>query len=251
MPRTAAILQARMASTRLPGKVLLELAGRTVLEHVITRARAISGIDVVCCAVPEGAESDAVAREAARCGAEVYRGSEQDVLARYLGAARMVVADTIMRITCDCPLIDPDICGQVLLLRENTSSDYACNNMPPSFPHGLDCEAFSMGVLERAAAQASQPDQRGEFVTPWMRMHPALRRANLTDPHPDEADLRWTLDYPEDYTFFTALFGYLPSTVIPTTAQVRKVLTEHPKLATINARRHDAGRSTNRAQGVP
>lgn len=251
MAKTAVIIQARMGSSRLPGKVLLDLAGWTVLRHVVTRAQAIRGVDVVCCAIPDLSDSDEVAKEASRCGAKVYRGSEQDVLARYLGAARMVVADTIMRITCDCPLIDPDICGQVLALRERTSSDYACNNMPASFPHGLDCEAFSMSVLERAAAQASQPEQRGEFVTPWIRTHPKLRRANLTDPHSGGAGLRWTLDYPEDYAFFTALFGYLPSTVIPTTAEVRKVLTDHPELATINARRQDAGRSTNLTQSVP
>ena len=250
MPRTAAIIQARMASTRLPGKVLLELAGCTVLEHVIMRARAISGIDVVCCAVPEGAASDAVAREAARCGAEVFRGPEQDVLARYFGAAFMLKATTILRVTSDCPLIDPETCAAVIHLRNDTASDYACNNMPPTFPHGLDCEAFTLEILERAASEARLPVER-EHVTQWMRTHPNLRRANLTDAHSDGAGLRWTLDYPEDFAFFTALFGYLPSTVIPTTAQVRKVLTEHPELATINARRHDAGRPTILTQGVP
>ncbi len=250
MPRTAAIIQARMASTRLPGKVLLKLAGRTVLEHIITRARAISGIDVVCCAVPESAESDAVAREAARCGAEVFRGPDQDVLARYFGAACMLKATTILRVTSDCPLIDPKTCAAVIRLREDTASDYACNNMPPTFPHGLDCEAFTLEILQHAASEARLPAER-EHVTPWMRTHPKLRRVNLADPHSDGAGLRWTLDYPEDFAFFTALFRYLPSTAIPTTAQVRKVLTEHPELATINARRHDLGRPTALTQGAP
>ena len=250
MPRTAAIIQARMASTRLPGKVLLKLAGQTVLEHVITRARAIFGIDVVCCAVPDGAENDEVAREAVRCGAEVFRGPEQDVLARYFGAACMLKATTILRVTSDCPLIDPETCAAVIRLHNETASDYACNNMPPTFPHGLDCEAFTLEILERAASEARLPAER-EHVTPWMRNHPKLHRVNLTNSNADEVNLRWTLDYPEDFSFFTALFRHLHLNTIQTTAQIRNILAEHPELVTINSRCHDPGRLTALTQGVP
>ncbi|MEE1557344.1 MAG: hypothetical protein V1262_15595, partial [Alphaproteobacteria bacterium] len=93
MNRSVCIVQARMASTRLPGKVLLELAGRTVLSHVLERCQAIPGIDAVCCASPEGADCDPVVAEAERCGVEIFRGSEKDVLDRYYGAAKALNAD--------------------------------------------------------------------------------------------------------------------------------------------------------------
>jgi spore coat polysaccharide biosynthesis protein SpsF (cytidylyltransferase family) len=107
----AVIVQARMASTRLPGKVLKPLRDGTVLREVLRRCRAIPGVDIVCCAVPESAANDPVAREAESCDAAVHRGHDTDVLDRYAGAARVLAADTVMRVTSDCPLIDPGLCG--------------------------------------------------------------------------------------------------------------------------------------------
>ena len=236
--RTAVIVQARFGSTRLPGKVLEDLAGHTVLEHVLHRCRAIPGADVVCCAVARGADSDPVAREAERSGVVVYRGDEQDVLARYLGAARETGAAIIMRVTSDCPLIDPEVCGAVLRLRAERNADYACNNLPRTGPHGLDCEAFTLAALERAAREAADPQSR-EHVTPWLRTHPQLSRANL----PADArgtDLRWTLDYPEDLAFLRALLAVLPPwPALPPTRDVLDALARHPEIARINAHRHD------------
>ncbi len=211
MGRVVIIVQARMASTRLPGKVLRHLAGETVLAHVLRRCGAIQGGDVVCCAVPEGADCEAVAEEAKRCGAIVFRGSESDVLDRYHRAAVACGADVVMRVTSDCPLIDPEVCSRVLELRANEEADYACNNMPPSWPHGLDCEVFTAAALARAHREASSPAER-EHVTPWLRRHPDIRRANLTCPEPEQAGQRWTLDYAADYRFMAALFARLPAT---------------------------------------
>ena len=118
MNRTAVIVQARMASTRLPGKVLLPLAGTTVLDHVLTRCAAIGNSDILVCAVPDTPDSDPVAEEAmrigARTGALVFRGSESDVLDRYYRAARFADADIVLRVTSDCPLIDPAVCARVI-----------------------------------------------------------------------------------------------------------------------------------------
>ena len=233
---TAIIIQARWGSSRLPGKVLLRLGERTVLDHVLTRARRIPGADVVVTAVPDETASDPVADEARRCGSVVFRGSESDVLARYLGAAHSVGADVVMRVTSDCPLIDPEVCGQVLTLRAADQADYAANNMPPTFPHGLDCEAFTTAALEEAARTTREPHDR-EHVTPWIRRAPHLRKVNVfySLPHPNE---RWTLDYPEDLVFMRAVLALFPEGAEPGMEDVLAQLARRPDITSINAARH-------------
>jgi spore coat polysaccharide biosynthesis protein SpsF len=207
---TAIIIQARFGSTRLPGKVLLDLSGKTVLAHVLERALAVRRADVVVCAVPEGRDSDPVAEEARAAGVVVVRGDEHDVLGRYLKAARAVDAATIMRITSDCPLIDPSICDAVLELRAETNSDYACNNMPPSWPHGLDCEVFTRAALEGAARLATRPSER-EHVSQFIRYDRGAKKAGFPGPGAGVERHRWTLDTPKDLEFLRALFARLPA----------------------------------------
>lgn len=231
--RTAIIVQARATSSRLPGKVLQLLDDRCVLEHVLTRCAAIPGADVVICAVPDAPESRAIAAVAARCGVMTFRGSENDVLDRYLGAARAARADIVMRVTSDCPLIDPGTCGAVLALRAERDADYACNIAPRSFPHGLDCEAFTVAALAEAAATTTEPYDR-EHVTPWLRRAPGLVRANLHSGDERQAAQRWTLDYPEDLAFLRAVFAALPP-ARRTTADVLALVAAHPEIAEINA----------------
>lgn len=237
MSRTVCIVQARLSSTRLPGKVLLDLGGRTVLSHVLERCRHIPGVAQVVCAVPDLTEDDPVAQEAERLGFSVARGPRDDVLARYTLAARQSDATTIMRVTSDCPLIDPAVCGQVLAALTD-GIDYACNNMPPGFPHGLDAEAMSREWLERAYAEATAPAHR-EHVTPYIRTHPDSRKATVEGPGAPFATWRWTLDYPEDMTFLRALHPYIP--VGPDGfgwETVADCVQRHPELVTINAMHH-------------
>jgi len=237
---TACIVQARMGSTRLPGKIMRRLAGETVLAHVLRRCRAIPGVDCVVCATVAQTSEDIVAREAERVGTIVFRGTERDVLGRYRDAARAVGADRVLRVTSDCPLIDPQICGEVLALCGETGAEFATNNMPPCWPHGLDCEAFTMDLLARAAAAARSPDHR-EHVSGWMRETPGIRRVNLAGPGGRLVEHRWTLDYAEDFEFFAALFPLLPPPpAIPTTAEVLAVLAAHRDFASINAHRRAA-----------
>jgi spore coat polysaccharide biosynthesis protein SpsF len=207
--RTGVIVQARVGSSRLPGKVLLPLEGRSVLAWVLERCRAIDGADVICCAVPEGPADDPVAEEAQRAGAEVFRGSEADVLDRYRSAASAFDLDVVLRVTADCPLLDPRIGAAVLALRRDAAADYACNNAPPSWPHGLDCEAITRAWLERAAREAERPWQR-EHVTPFVREHPAALRVNLPMPGEAAAHHRWTLDTHRDLAFLRAVAARLP-----------------------------------------
>ena len=234
----AIIVQARFGSSRLPGKVLLPLGAGTVLAEVLRRCRAVPGVDVVCCAVPHGQLDDAVAEIAADAGAEVSRGSETDVLDRYWQAARQLGADLVMRVTSDCPLIDPALCGQVLAL-VGPGVDYASNNMPPGFPHGLDCEAFPAQALAEAAAKATDAGDR-EHVTPWLRRSDPARLRALAGPGGDLVRHRWTLDYPEDYVFLRRLFRRLPggpSGAIPDWRQTLAVA-QDPALMRINESRH-------------
>jgi spore coat polysaccharide biosynthesis protein SpsF (cytidylyltransferase family) len=234
---TACIVQARVASTRLPAKVLKDLAGEPVLGHVLRRCNAIPGVDVVVCATVDNPECDPVESLARRYGALVHRGSETDVLQRYLGAARQVDATIVMRVTSDCPLIDPALCGEVLDRRRAASADYAANNFTWSYPHGLDCEAFSRQALESAAAEATEAHDR-EHVTPWIRRNPAYRRIDVQGPGGPEATWRWTLDFPEDLDFLRALHRYLPPPPeMPAWREMAAVVAAHPELSAINQAR--------------
>lgn len=234
---TAVVVQARMGSSRLPGKVTQDLAGKPVLQHVLERCRAIPGVDVVVCAVPDEAASGSLEAVAAACGAKTFRGSEADVLARYLGAARMAGGDVVMRVTSDCPLIDPKVCGDVLRIRANENADYATNNMPRSFPHGLDCEAFTTAVLAESDSATREAYDR-EHVTPWLRRAPHLKRSNLHSGDVALAEHRWTLDYPEDLAFFRAVFAAFPPGSTPFMADVLSLLAGRPDISAINRARH-------------
>ena len=233
--RVAVIIQARMGSTRLPGKVLLDLGGRTVLARVIERALAIPGADVVVCAVPVGAEDDPVAREAERAGAVVTRGARDDVLDRYWRAALAVQADAVMRVTSDCPLIDPQVCGDLIALFQRSGADYACINDPATWPHGLECEIFSFAWLDRAAREAQKPSER-EHVSPFMRTHPDARRINMPGPGPETVRHRWTLDHADDLAFLRALWPRIPEGPEGWSWRVPFAIVEaDPALAALNA----------------
>ena len=231
---TACIVQARVASTRLPAKVLKDLAGEPVLGHVLRRCKAIPGVDIVVCATVDNAECDPIETLAKHYDTPVHRGSETDVLQRYLGAARQVGAAIIMRVTSDCPLIDPGICGEVLARRRAESAHYAANNFTWTYPHGLDCEAFTGQALESAAAEATEAHDR-EHVTPWIRKHPDYRKINVAGPGGAPAKWRWTLDFPEDLDFMRALYRHLPAPpAMPSWQEVAAVVAAHPELAEIN-----------------
>jgi len=232
---TAVIIQARIGSSRLPGKVLEDLHGRTVLAHVLARAAAIGEADVVCCAIPADSVNDPVAAEADSCGAHVVRGSEDDVLDRYVQAARALDAELVLRVTSDCPLIDPAVCDAVIRLCRDQNAAYACNNMPPSWPHGLDCECMPRAWLERAWREAARPSER-EHVTQFLRHHPDAKKVNLPGPGGGVEHHRWTLDTPADLAFLRALFPHLPDGPEGWDWTTTLAVVEaHPEIAALNA----------------
>ncbi|MEM1274335.1 MAG: glycosyltransferase family protein [Pseudomonadota bacterium] len=196
-----AILQARMTSSRMPGKVLKEAGGRTLLAWVVRAVSKTPGIDAVCVAIPEGTAHDPIVAEANHIGATVARGSETDVLSRFHVAAQEVDASIIMRVTTDCPFSDPAINAKVLALIAEVGVDYACNNEPFSYPHGLDCEVFTREALVEAHHTATDPYDR-EHVTPWIKRAAHLTRRYLVGTGFPPADWRMTVDHPEDFEFF-------------------------------------------------
>lgn len=201
--KTVVIVQARMTSTRLPGKVMLPLGDKTVLGHVLSRCWQIEGVDEVCCAIPVGSEHDVLIDESQKYNATVFRGSEKNVLERYYEAAKFTNADIIMRVTSDCPLINPEVCSDVIELHKETKSDFTCNNTPPSWPQGYDCEVFGIKQLEDAYKNALE-DGDFEHVTPWIRRTVKIR--NLENPKGNEYHIRITLDTQYDYENITKMF---------------------------------------------
>ncbi|MBI2256399.1 MAG: UDP-2,4-diacetamido-2,4,6-trideoxy-beta-L-altropyranose hydrolase [Proteobacteria bacterium] len=232
--RTAIIVQARKGSSRLPGKILQKLGTKTVLEQVIARLQMVENADMVVIATTTQRSDDEVAELATRCGAVVFRGDEHDVLGRYLGAARAVDADVILRVTSDCPLIDPALCATVIAARAQTDADYVANNMPRLFPHGLDCEAFTRNALEQAARDATESYDR-EHVTPWLRRRPEIHRANVVGPGWPANQQRWTLDYPDDLAFFARLFADMPADRVPSWQETLSLIHQIPQLDIANA----------------
>lgn len=238
--RTVAIIQARMGSTRLPGKVLLPLDGSTVLGWVVRRVTACRRIDRVVVATSREAADDAVAVEAQRHGAALFRGSEADVLSRYCGAAREHEAGRIVRVTADCPLYDPGLLCTMLerfdaIEASGVAIDYLSNGHGGrSWPRGLDTEIFARTTLETVCAEASQPHEL-EHVTPYIYQHPerfALHGFAATE---NRAEQRWTLDTADDWRLIEAVYTELgDGRRIFTTEAVLDLFERRPELVALN-----------------
>jgi len=205
---TLIIVQARMTSTRLPGKVLLPLAGEPMLTRLVERLRRVQRADGIVVATTSNATDDPIAALCAQLGVPCHRGSEHDVLSRYADAARLNGADVVVRITSDCPLIDPALIDQGIATYEAGDSDYVSNMLPPTWPYGMAVEVFSATALAQAHAEATQAAER-EHVTPFLYWHPERYRLRNVASPVDLSHHRWTVDTPEDYELVRRLFETL------------------------------------------
>jgi spore coat polysaccharide biosynthesis protein SpsF (cytidylyltransferase family) len=232
--KTVAIIQARMGSTRLPGKVLMNLAGMPALAWVTRAAQATSTIDEVWIATSSKSDDDAVADSARHHGAASYRGSELDVLDRYAGAAKASAAQIVVRLTADCPFLDPEVVEATVQLQARSGAAYVSNVDPRSWPRGLDCEVLTAEALFVAAAEAAQPFDR-EHVTPFLRNNRQRFPAeNLLAPLAGLTEERWTLDTPADYAFLSMVAERLPSGQPPSYREVLAILDREPNLRAVN-----------------
>lgn len=202
-----AIIQARMGSTRLPGKVLTPVGDETVLGRVVKRLFRAPDIDAIVVATTTGHGDDVIEQECERLRVRCFRGSEDDVLDRYYQAAKSQSADAVIRITSDCPLVDPRIVGQVQSAFVRERADLACNALPRTFPRGLDTEILTMDALTRAWQQARHPQHR-EHVTLFCYERPDLFRIASVANHHDYSYHRWTVDTPEDLELVRAIYAH-------------------------------------------
>lgn len=245
---TAAIVQARIGSSRLPGKVLEPLGAKSALIRCLDRCRRIETADIVVCAVPDTEADDEIAEEANDAGFMVVRGSESDVLSRYGRAAREAGASTVIRITSDCPFLDPGIVDRTVALFRDSGADYASNSMPALFPHGLDCEVFHARHLFEAEEKAATRFER-EHVTPWISTHPGFIRAGLVGPGGGLENLRWTLDRREDLDFCQAVFAAMgEAAATASAAEIAGLCLRRPDLVAINSQWIDAARTSRPVQ---
>ena len=208
---TVAIIQARMGSTRLPGKVLLPLLNEPVLVHDVRRVGRATSLDEVVVATTVEPQDDPIEALARANAWPVVRGSEADLLERYLLAARRFGASRVVRVTSDCPLIDPGLIDRVVWALDAAGADYASITLPPrSWPRGLDVEAFTREALEAAGADDNDPASR-EHATPYIYRHPERFGLVAVPSARDLSAHRWTLDTPEDYALISRIYDALGS----------------------------------------
>ncbi|TVQ98354.1 MAG: acylneuraminate cytidylyltransferase [Deltaproteobacteria bacterium] len=237
MSRTVCIIQARMGSSRLPGKVLMDLHGWPMIAHVVDRASRIRGVDQVVLATSSLPGDDPLATWAESWpGLRCIRGPEDDVLERYRMAAAATGADIIMRVTGDCPVLDPDVSTAVLeLFLQEPRVDYVSNTLERTFPRGLDTEVFSREAMETAAREATGASDR-EHVTPFLWRQPERFRMRQYVDTADHSTERWTVDTREDFALLQALLeGWTGGDAPLSSRDLLRRLESTPGLRAINA----------------
>lgn len=231
--KVLAVIQARMSSTRLPGKVLFPIQNRPMLSYMLERVSAAQRVDQVILATSLDPSDDPIAQF---CGQEdvlCYRGSLDDVLDRYYQAAQTGGGQTIVRLTGDCPLLDPRIIDTMVEVYQKNQYDYIANTVPPagaSFPDGMDVEIFSMKNLERAWREAQKPSER-EHVTFYFWKNSQIFSLHRHDSPKDFSGYRLTVDYPQDFEVVTKIFTELyPKNPLFRMEEVIDFLDRHPEI---------------------
>lgn len=234
--RIEAFVQARMGSTRLPGKVLKKVLEKPLLDFLVERLLQSKEIDDVVILTSHLPTDDVIVAFCQERGIACFRGSEEDVLDRYYQAALQRKPDGIVRVTADCPLLDPEIVDQVIqVFRENDQIDYVSNTLERTFPRGLDVEVFSFRALQQAAQRANRSEER-EHVTLYLYRHPEIFQLRNVAHTPSLGFHRWTVDTPEDFALIQLILEHLYSS----NPQFRlddviQLLAQHPRWIELNA----------------
>ncbi|MBM3150879.1 MAG: acylneuraminate cytidylyltransferase [Chloroflexi bacterium] len=256
--RCVAIIQGRMSASRLPGKVLRPIAGKPMLERVVERTRRARLVDEVFVATTADASDDPVAEFCQGRGYACWRGSQFDVLDRYYQAARLARAEVIIRITADCPLIDPQLIDLTVSEFYQVKADFAANRLPPpwhrTYPIGLDVEVCAFTGLEQAWREADKPHQR-EHVMPFFYEGIPVEAAHTNRPvslytsprgfrvlylnhDPDLGAMRWTVDTPEDLDLLNCIYDRFNGRDDFSWQEILALFQREPQLAQVNAAVH-------------
>lgn len=234
--KTIATIEARMTSSRLPGKVLLQAAGRPMLEHLVRRLGAAPSLDGIVLATTVNAADNVLEEFADRIGIGCYRGSEEDVMARVIGAAESAGADTVVEITGDCPIIDPQIVEQTIRMFRAHQADYVSNAHIRSYPDGMDTQVFRLHTLQRSAAMTDDALDH-EHVTLHIRNHPEIfSHVHLVAP----PEIHWpelglTLDEPQDYELLKKIIEHFePANSLFSCLDVVRLLRQKQDWAALN-----------------
>ncbi len=229
-----AIVQARMGSARLPGKVMKKVLGKPLIEHLLKRLKKSEKINKIVVATSREKNNDKLCQYLKNFGLDVYRGKEEDVLDRYYQVALQYRPDIVVRITGDCPLIDYKVVDKVINYYEEHEFDYVSNVIPPTYPDGLDTEVFSFSVLEDAWRNAMLKSER-EHVTPYIVNSGRFKIGNV-EAETDFSEKRWTLDRKEDYVFLEKLYKHLyRENSYFGMKEILDFLKKHPELEKINS----------------
>ena len=226
-----------MTSTRLPGKIMMEIAGKTLLEHHLERLGRAKTIDEIVLATTENSEDDPTADLGDKLGVSVLRGSEHDVLARYHGAAKGSGADVVVRVTSDCPLIDPQVTDRTVraFMEKSAELDYVSNRLVHTFPRGLDTEVLHFAALDEAFNEATDPADR-EHVTLFVWRQPDRYRLLNVPCDRDLSHHRWTVDTPEDFELMSRVIEALyPAQPDFSLNAAVNLLDQHPDWSDLNA----------------
>ncbi len=230
-------IEARMKSSRLPGKVLLPVCGKPLLELMIERLRQVPELDGIVIATTADPSCQPIEDLAKRLRVGCFRGSEDDVLDRVLRSARFAQADLIVELTGDCPLMDPDLVSEVICEFRSRDVDYCANVLQRTHPRGMDVQVFPTKVLARVAELTNAPSDR-EHVSIYIYTHPELFRLhNVTNSlSPEDADLRLTVDTPDDFKLVSEIFQRLyPANPRFRLADILQLMRKHPELRAINS----------------
>lgn len=238
MKRVVCIIQARMGSSRLPGKVLKDICGRPMLAWVVERVKKSSRINQIVVATTVDAGDDAIETYCREHAIDFFRGNVFDVLNRYYQAAIEFQADVVVRVTADCPLIDARIIDRVIDELETRELDFAANRLPPpykrTYPIGLDVEVVTMQALAEAWQHAEKQHER-EHVMPYLYSGPVKYKIQIVDAEADHGAQRWTVDTPEDLEFLRKLTVLLECRDDFTWHDILTLVQAHPELTAINA----------------
>ncbi len=234
--KVLALLQARMGSTRLPEKVLMEIEGKSILEHAINRVSASKHVTGLIVVTTIKKQDLAIVKKCAELGVSVFCGSENDVLDRFYQPAKLIKPDHVLRTLCDCPLADPKVIDKIIERHVETKADYTSNTIKVTYPDGIDMEIFTFNALKKAWTEAKLSSER-EHVTPYIYKHPELFKLENVENDKDYSSKRWTVDEQNDFDFITKIYTELYSkNNLFGMKEVLELLEKKPEFEEINSK---------------